>query len=233
MADSQNEPLADKQVDRQYGSMRAKHGLEHASANGYVGEWFFLREQRFLLSRLDPGLTLDAACGSALMLRGAKNITAIGLDFNAIACEQALKNQQVVARGDAFAMPFADETFDSIINCQFLNQQNKNQRQQFIKEAHRVLKHGGHCHIMWRGAETLVHRLVNFASNTLRRLNSEPVFPQFYHAPAELLAEATVLGFKLVERDMTVPIGPVRVTPDTILAKVFGASHYVKLVKTR
>ncbi|MFN3235681.1 MAG: class I SAM-dependent methyltransferase [Pseudomonadales bacterium] len=221
--------MADRQVDKNYGSMRTKHGLDHASANGYVGEWFFRREQRFLTNRLGTGLILDAACGSALMLKDLGNADVIGLDYNLLACKQASANDQTIVRGDGFNMPFANQTFDAVINCQFLNQQTPAQRQQFIAEVSRVLKPGGHCHIMWRGAETLIHQSVNCASNILARLQGEPTFPQYYHPPQLLLQDAINSGFELVEQNMTAPLGGATVAPGSLTAKIIGASHYVNL----
>jgi SAM-dependent methyltransferase len=221
--------MADQQVDKNYGSMRTRHGLNHASANGYVGEWFFRREQRFLTSRLNSGVILDVACGSALMLKGLANAEVIGLDYNLLACEQANANDQTIVRGDGFNMPFAGQTFDAVVNCQFLNQQTPAQRRQFIAELSRVLKPGGHCHIMWRGAETLIHRCVNFASSVIRNLQGEPIFPQYYHPPQLLLEDAINAGFELVEQNMTAPLGSATVTPGGLMAKLLGASHYVNL----
>lgn len=219
---------ADKEVNSKYGSMRARHGTNHASANGYIGQWFFQREQKFLTPRIQPGLVLDVACGSALMLQNCQDLEVIGIDYNQTACEQARLNQQLISRGDAFNLPFAAETFDSVVNCQFLNQQPRELRAKFLTEIARVLKPEGECHIMWRGAETLIHQSVNFAENLIRKIQSEPIFPQYHHPPDILLAEAERNGLYPLEVNMTLPIGPATVTPGSALAKFFGASHYVR-----
>ncbi len=223
---------ADREVDQKYGSMRARHGIDHASANGYVGQWFFQRERRFLVPRIKPGLVLDVACGSALMLQDCPGLEVVGLDYNQTACEQAKWNKQIICRGNAFNLPFSESTFDAVVNCQFLNQQPDLQRQKFITEVSRVLKPGGHCHIMWRGADTLIHRTVNFGDSFLRKLKSEPIFPQYHHPPSRLLDDAKLAGLKLIEVNMTLPIGPAAIQPGSLAARLLGASYYVDLQKT-
>tara|TARA_R110002073_G_scaffold4917_6_gene31030 strand:+ start:1903 stop:2580 length:678 start_codon:yes stop_codon:yes gene_type:complete len=224
--------VADQRVDEKYTPMRDRHDAQHASANGYVGNWFFQREQRFLLNRIQPGLTLDIACGSGLMLKRAPGLDVIGLDFNADACRQARSNQTAITRGDAFTLPFAEHCFDNVVNCQFLNQQPIGQEQLFITEAARVLKPGGQLHIMWRGATTLIHRSVNQLSRTLNRVKGEPNFPQFVHTPDNLVRVAKSCHLSEVVRTMTLPLGPAEIQPQNPFAAIFGASHYLCLEKT-
>lgn len=224
--------MADIDVNQKYETMRELHGTEHASANGYVTDSFFRREQRFLIERLRPGKTLDAACGSALMLENCRHLEVIGLDFNMTACQQAQKNKVSVIRGDVFNLPFANDSFTNVINCQFLNQQPGAVRQAFLSELARVTEPGGHCHILWRGADTLIHRIANWLDNTLRQFQGKEIFPQHFHEPHRLMEDAVNAGFKIDLHVMTLPFGPSTVTPGSISAKVFGASYYIRLVKT-
>ena len=224
--------MADQEVDNKYLSMRSTHGHKHASANGYLFDGFFRREKRYLASRVKPGLTLDAACGSALMLKESSRHELVGLDFNQLACEQALSNGVNALRGDVYATPFANDTFDAVINCQFLNQQSEANGRLFVFETARILKSGGECHILWRGADTAIHRTAHFLDSTLRRITGKEIFPQFFHEPRQLITYAECVGLKVHDFDMTLPFGPPSIHPDKPLARFIGASYYLKLVKT-
>ena len=91
---------------------------------------------------------------------------------------------------------------------------------------------GGHCHILWRGADTLIHQMANWLDNTLRQFLGKEIFPQYFHEPHLLMEDAVNAGFKVDQHVMTLPFGPSEVRPGSIYAKVLGASYYVKLVKT-
>lgn len=225
--------MANQQIDQKYASMRGRHGTAHASANGYVGHWFFTREQRFLLSKIKPGLTLDIACGSGLMLLDAPDLDVIGIDYNATACIQAHSNSVAITRSDAFNLPFYNDTFHSVVNCQFLNQQTDNDAQRFLSEAARVLSPGGKLHLVWRGADTLIHRTVYGLSSLLRKLVGEPIFPQFDHQPNALIESSKTFNLKVVEQSMTLPFGPKEVSPGSLTAKIAGASRYLCLEKEK
>lgn len=80
------------------------------------------REVVFALSRLDPDPTplLDLCCGSGRhSLRFAeKGFRPIGLDYSAPLLELAqARNQSLrLVRGDMRSLPFADQTFSSVVN---------------------------------------------------------------------------------------------------------------------
>lgn len=212
--------------------MRDRFGADHARANGYVADWFFLREQAFLIPKIKPGKVLDVACGSGLMLQPLNDShEVIGIDFNNTACQQALLNRVNVVRGDAFSLPFEDASFDVVTNCQFFNQQPTRQVELMIREAGRVLKPGGHMHLMWRGAHTVIHRFTYGLISLVNYLVGRPNFPQFDHMPDQIMPLLTDCQLSPGAQRMTLPVGAADVQPNSVTAKIFGASHYLMLEK--
>jgi demethylmenaquinone methyltransferase/2-methoxy-6-polyprenyl-1,4-benzoquinol methylase len=97
-------------------------------------------------------LALDVATGTAelaieLVRQGAR--TVVGVDFvsemiaagRAKTARQGLANQIRFAAGDALALPFADDTFDAVVNGFLLR--NLTDLPGAVREFHRVLKPGG------------------------------------------------------------------------------------------
>ncbi|XOV88186.1 MAG: class I SAM-dependent methyltransferase [Pseudomonadota bacterium] len=226
--------MADLRTDALYGSLRQR-GSRDARSNGYISAGFFRREQSFLLSRLrlGPGdRVLDLACGSGLMLGPvAGAIDLVGVDYNQDAVAQARSNGVVVVRGDAFCLPFDARSFDAICCCQFLNQQAPEHQQVFLAEAARVLRPGGSLHLLWRNGHSLLHRGVHATFRLLRRLSGQAEFPQFFHAPRTLVAQAGSVGFSVAELKVTLPAGPAAVAVDSPLAGLVGASFYLELLR--
>lgn len=224
--------MADIRVDKKYAGIREAHGGKHASANGYVGHWFFLRERQFLAAQIETGFTLDIACGSGLMLNQLPHLPhVVGVDFNESACKQARWNQFSIVRGDAFELPFRPNTFDNVVNCQFFNQQTPLQRRPFFAEVNRVLKPGGKCHILWRGATTLIHRSAHRVFRFVDTLKGAEQFPQYAHSPTELIEMAANFNLRAMDSCTTLPFGPAAVKNHNPLAQIIGASHYLQLEK--
>ncbi len=222
-------PLADQQTDGLYAGIRQKFGQQSAGANGYQMSAFFRREQALLYSFLRPNdfPLLDVACGSGLMLAPSlgNGAEVIGVDFNQQACVDARNNGLKVLRGDAFELPFADQTMAQVVNCQFLNQQSAADTQRFISEVARVLKPGGQLVLFWRHAESVFHRLAGTLIRASERMSGAPVFPQFTHPMAEIETLMTASGLVVVERAVSVPFGyPRQLRPSRIAARVIGAS---------
>ncbi len=89
------------------------------------------------------GKYLDIGCGTGRMLQYGKQLfaTAIGLDITPAMLEQAAKRNLAVVLGNAYRMPFADETFDVITIFSTLH--HMPDPENIVIEALRVLKHGG------------------------------------------------------------------------------------------
>lgn len=227
---------ADQHVNARYDYLRDRHGKTNPQANGYRLGSFFKREQRVLLSALDKnhGPFLDIACGSGLMLEPllAESRRVYGLDFNNDACIAARHNGIEILRGDAFRLPFANETIGQIVNCQFLNQQPPEHARQFITESARVLKRGGQLIILWRHARSLIHVTSHFAFTLIDRFTGQPPFPQYEHPIEEVKAFAKEAGLEARHEAVTMPF----LKPDTLPAKslpagIVGASFLIVLKK--
>ncbi len=227
---------ADQNIDARYGFLRARHGQANPQANGYRLGRFFEREQRVILSVLDQthGPFLDVACGSGLMLAPLldKGHTVYGLDFNKEGCTAAAQNGLTIVRGDAFQMPFSDQTLGQIINCQFLNQQPSQQTQCFIEEGARVLKSGGQLIILWRHARSLIHKTSHSIFTFLDKFTGQPPFPQYEHPIQEIRGFASTVGLKIKHEAVTLPfLKPDTMTVKNLSSNIIGASFFIVLEK--
>lgn len=227
---------ADKDVDARYEYLRGRHGEKNPMANGYRLSGFFLREQNALLAALDKnnGPFLDVACGSGLMLAPLLDEGHIvyGLDFNDDACIAAYGHGLGISRGDAFNMPFADNTIGQIVNCQFLNQQSAAQTQIFINEAARILKPGGQLIILWRHAQSWIHIVSHSVFTVMDKFTGQPPFPQYTHPMAEMRRLAAEAGLQVEKQAVTLPfLKPDMIAPDRLVSNVIGASLFIVLKK--
>lgn len=90
---------------------------------------------------------LDLCCGSGqatqLLVQHSQNVT--GLDASPLSLKRALQNVPQAHYVEAFAeeMPFSDNHFDLVHTSVALHEMEPGQRQQILKEVHRVLKPGG------------------------------------------------------------------------------------------
>ncbi len=231
--------MADRNTDRLYHYLRSRHGERGVGGNGYQFEFFFRREQRLLFSLLDPlpFPLLDVACGSGLMvqplLRVRQPNQVVGVDFNEDACRDARCNGLQVLRGDAFHLPFADGSFRTVVNSQFLNQQTPGDSEQFLREAARVLVSGGRLVMLWRHARSIIHRVAGATFHSIDRLRGAPRFPQYEHPLVEIADYARSCGLQCRDRGVSQPFfGPARLAPGHWLANIVGASLVIVLEKS-
>lgn len=227
---------ADRAVDELYAAMRARYGPCDPRANGYRLVRWFLREQELVFDALapEPGLVLDIACGSALMLKPFANVVhpVVGVEFNAIACEQARANGMRVVRGDAFSLPFAEASVRQAIACQFLNQQAPANARRFVLEAGRVLEPGGRLIILWRNHRAVVHRLGHALLGGLDRLRGRAGFPMVDNTLAAVTGYAREAALEVLERAAVLPLAGRRYDPDRDWrARWLGASLLLVLRK--
>jgi len=104
----------------------------------------FLRERadlEQLLAGLEPAHTFDVACGTGFLTRHLPG-DVVGLDQSDamldVAREQA-PNVEFV-QGDAFALPFEDDSFERMFTGHFYGHLEPPQRDAFLSEARRVAR---------------------------------------------------------------------------------------------
>jgi ubiquinone/menaquinone biosynthesis C-methylase UbiE len=98
-----------------------------------------LRALERVISRLQPGRTLDVACGTGFLTRHLRGVV-VGLDQSEsmldIARNRIPKGSFV--QGDAFSLPFPDSSFDRVLSGHFYGHLQAPERQRFLAEAYRV-----------------------------------------------------------------------------------------------
>jgi ubiquinone/menaquinone biosynthesis C-methylase UbiE len=98
-----------------------------------------LRALERVISRLQPGRTLDVACGTGFLTRHLRG-EVVGLDQSEsmlhIARNRISKGSFV--QGDAFSLPFPDSSFDRVLTGHFYGHLQAPERQRFLTEAYRV-----------------------------------------------------------------------------------------------
>ena len=228
--------MADLDTDTLYHGMRIRHGGKRAGANGYQSRYFFLRERQTVLGlvRKDLQPIVDVACGSGLMvlpMQGA-GMALSGLDFNLQACRDAAANGLPVIRGDAFCLPFADNSLGQLINCQFLNQQSKTNSERFVGEASRVLRGGGRLILAWRNGTSWLHRGAAHVIHRIEMARGLPRFPQYIHTLDAIKAHAKAVNLRVLSETVTTPLpwlSQVRTT--SRLSTILGASFLLVMEK--
>jgi ubiquinone/menaquinone biosynthesis C-methylase UbiE len=98
-----------------------------------------VRELERTVAELAPVRTLDVACGTGFLTRHLRG-DVVGLDQSArmleVAREQA-PNAELV-QGDAFDLPFDDDSFDRVFTGHFYGHLEPGARERFLAEARRV-----------------------------------------------------------------------------------------------
>jgi demethylmenaquinone methyltransferase/2-methoxy-6-polyprenyl-1,4-benzoquinol methylase len=91
------------------------------------------------LAGLPPARTLDVACGTGFLtqhLRGA--VTGLDASERMLAIAASRVEDGTFVRGDALALPFADDGFDRVVSGHFYGHLDDVQRARFLREARRV-----------------------------------------------------------------------------------------------
>ena len=90
------------------------------------------------VSSLPAALTVDVACGTGFLthhLRGS----AVGVDASpGMLVASRARHSHPLVRGDAFALPFADASFDRVFTGHFYGHLLPEQRRRFLAESRRV-----------------------------------------------------------------------------------------------
>ncbi len=183
---------ADTGADAIYDALRADFGESSARAHGYLSEYSFLRERDLILEVIgdERGTVLDVAGGAGLitlpLAKAGRRV--VGVDFNQAACLQARGNGIGAVRGDAFALPLADEMADVVVNVEFAQQYDLQAVEGMLQEAARVLRPSGRLVIVWSNRAALVHRIASAVLRILNRLRGRDSFKLNGHAPSEMRA---------------------------------------------
>lgn len=148
---------------------------------------------------------LDIGCGAGFIANflAQKKFTVTGLDFSKSSLDIAIKmdftKSVCYVEGDAYKLPFDDDSFDAVIAFDFL--EHVSNPQKIIKEASRVLKPGGQLlfHTFnrnWLAWLIVIKGMQWFVKNTPSDLHILPLFIK----PQEMVAYCrrtgmTVIGF--------------------------------------
>jgi len=88
---------------------------------------------------LEPARTLDVACGTGYLTRYLRGqITALDQSVQMLEIASRRLPDATVVRGDALALPFADDSFDRVFTAHFYGHLEEPERAAFLAEARRV-----------------------------------------------------------------------------------------------
>ena len=91
------------------------------------------------IAALDVADTLDVACGTGYLTRHLRGtITALDQSERMLAIARERVPGARCVRGDAFALPFADASFDRIFTAHFYGHLQQDEQAVFLAEARRV-----------------------------------------------------------------------------------------------
>jgi ubiquinone/menaquinone biosynthesis C-methylase UbiE len=149
----------------------------------------------FSMMRTRSGKALDLGCGTGncpleLLKRG---FDVIGLDASEGMLEVARSKGLNCVKGDAYELPFEDETFDLVLSVTMFEFIHEPERA--LREIHRVLKPGGEVVI-----GTMNGRSAWFIFKRLKSLFAETAYryARFY-TPGELERLLGMTGFEEIE----------------------------------
>ena len=125
---------------------------------GAKNEYLESLRLRAVLKLLGPGerhrSVIDVGCGTgrgllAIGLAGFDNLT--GIDYTPAMLEQArtkldeqLPDRSIsLVQGDAFSLPFPENSFDTVISLNFLHMFRLDRQCELVKEMHRICRPGG------------------------------------------------------------------------------------------
>jgi demethylmenaquinone methyltransferase/2-methoxy-6-polyprenyl-1,4-benzoquinol methylase len=91
------------------------------------------------IRELEPGRTLDVACGTGFLTRHLRG-DVVGLDQSKRMLDEAHRRAPSVTyvQGDGLALPFVDDSFDRVFTGHFYGHLEPTDRTRFLAEARRV-----------------------------------------------------------------------------------------------
>lgn len=205
LVDQKDLPQRNDKVRRSW----AKQAPRYDKQIGFFERRLFGRSHRPWACSRASGRTLDVAVGTALNLpHYAEDIRLTGLDLSpemlAVARERATESGREIdlREGDAHALPFGDESFDTVVCTYSLC--NIPDPQRAVNEMKRVLKPGGKLIIVdhIRASVKPVLWLQMAIEFFTARLEGE-------HATRRPAEQVEAADFDIVERERLAPAGVV------------------------
>jgi demethylmenaquinone methyltransferase/2-methoxy-6-polyprenyl-1,4-benzoquinol methylase len=91
------------------------------------------------IDALDPGRTLDVACGTGFLTRHLRGVV-VGLDQSPRMLDEAARQapRATFTQGDALALPFPNDSFSRVFTGHFYGHLREDDRERFLAEAKRV-----------------------------------------------------------------------------------------------
>ena len=109
------------------------------SINAVQRYWHRSRHRIFVTWARGAGRILDAGCGSSLTVQSLNNV--VGMDFNFGKLRFLRRYGMPLVRGSAFALPFADQSFDCVVSQEVI--EHLPYDEVIFTEMRRVLRPGG------------------------------------------------------------------------------------------
>lgn len=135
---------------KNYDYTKARYSLP---AMQFYSDLRLIKFHNLLLKNTSPDSNvLDVGCGTGVLLKGLtslnKSSNFTGLDFSNNMLENTILDKNDLERvkliqGDAFNLPFEDESFDAVITSRFIHQYSDSLKKDLVKEMRRVLKPKG------------------------------------------------------------------------------------------
>ena len=104
-----------------------------------------------------------------------------------------------MVRGDAFAMPLRDASFDVVISTEFIQQFEPDSMPTLMSEIARVTRTGGHVVLVWRNGSSLIRRLITPSLRLADYVRGRPQLELFNHALNAIERSAADYGLEALE----------------------------------
>ncbi len=182
----QDRQVVDSYLDRR--TSQPLNGLLHRRQVAYLNS---------IIGRLQPRSVLELACGPGRLSAEVTGLSfGVGVDASLPMLRKAAARTQSRAwsflRGDAFCLPFRDETFDLIYTARFVRHFREEERARLYGEIRRLLRPMG---ILVLDA---LNREVCLPARLERGVEQYPIYDVLY-APGEAEQELSRHGFRVIE----------------------------------
>ena len=138
----------------------------------------------------------------------------------------------IVARGDAFALPLRDASFDVVIATEFIQQFGPDTMPVLIKEIARVTRTGGHVMLVWRNGFSLIRRVITPGLRLADYLRGRPELNLFNHRLKAVERWAADQGLKVLDtRWLSTVLQHSSANIKSIGSRLFGTSYIARFQK--
>jgi SAM-dependent methyltransferase len=197
MSNSIKSPHAKRQF---YSQTETANAYDELRFGGASGAWVYAREVEIMLLLLPAfGRALDLGCGTGRLTRAlAQRGATVGLDGSGAMLARAQANQlTALAQGDAFALPFADASFDVVTALRLVF--HFVDAEKLLCEAARMLAPGGAILFdtyLWSPRAWLPLDKVRWGGGV------------FVHSPRQIEETAQRLGLRVASREFCFLFSP-------------------------